>query len=246
MTVKTAGTSATFVKQDKTTQGNWIGVYGTQGYNVINSGSSIPSYATVTPAGQTNYTWSTTTTTTNALQDAPGTGSGRIAACWYSNSSFTVDVNVTDGQTHDIELYLLDYDHNNTRSETIQLSNAATGAVLDTETVSSFTSGVYMNWPISGNVLITITNQGGANAVLSGLFFDPPPVPSDTLSISGPTSYTAGTRPELHRHRQSPGSGTDTHYTGTIHFSSSDIRLGCRPTTPSPRRMRAFTRFQPR
>ena len=107
-----------------------------------------------------------------ALQDAPGTGSGRIAATWYSDSSFTVDVNVTDGKTHDIELYLLDYDANN-RSEQIQLSNAGTGAVLDTENVSNFAGGVYMNWTISGNVLITFTHQTGYNAVVSGLFFDP-------------------------------------------------------------------------
>jgi hypothetical protein len=34
-----------------------------------------------------------------------------------------------------------------------------------------------MNYTIFGNVLITITKTGGANAVLSGLFFDPPPAP---------------------------------------------------------------------
>ena len=55
----------------------------------------------------------------------------------------------------------------------MQISNAATGAVLDTETISSFSSGVYLEWAVSGNVLITITRQAGANAVLSGLFLDP-------------------------------------------------------------------------
>jgi hypothetical protein len=39
--------------------------------------------------------------------------------------------------------------------------------------VSSFHSGVYDNWQVSGNVLITITKLTGANAVLSGLFIDP-------------------------------------------------------------------------
>ena len=43
-------TSATFVKQDTTTQGNWIGTYGLQGYDVINNTSSLPSYATFTAA----------------------------------------------------------------------------------------------------------------------------------------------------------------------------------------------------
>jgi hypothetical protein len=52
----------------------------------------------------------------------------------------------------------------------VQLTNAATGTVLDTETVSSFPSGVYPQWAVCGNVLITITRLAGKNAVLSGLF----------------------------------------------------------------------------
>ena len=31
------------------TQGNWIGAYGSQGYNVIGNATSYPAYATVTP-----------------------------------------------------------------------------------------------------------------------------------------------------------------------------------------------------
>jgi hypothetical protein len=164
--------SAVFVKEDTTTEGNWIGNYGTQGYDVINNAASIPSYATVTPSGQTSYTWSTTTTLTPALEDAPGTGSGRIAACWYASTSFTVDVNITDGQTHDLALYFLDWD-STARAEQVTITSAVTGAVLNTQTVSSFHSGIYLKWSVRGNVLIRITKTAGANAVLSGLFFDP-------------------------------------------------------------------------
>ena len=163
--------TASFIKQDTTTQGNWIGTYGSQGYDVIGNAASLPSYATVTPTGQASYTWAGSTTDPRALQDAGG--SGRIAACWYSPSSFTVDVNLTDGQTHDLELYFLDWD-STARSEKVQISNASTGAVLNTETVTSFHSGVYLDWAVSGNVDIKFTRLAGANAVLSGLFFDPP------------------------------------------------------------------------
>jgi len=112
-----------------------------------------------------------------ALVDAPGTNPNtRIAAAWYANSSFTIDVAVTDGKSHNIELYLLDYDSGG-RSEQVQLSDDNTHAVLDTETVANFTGGVYLSWTISGNVLITFTKQTGPNAVVSGLFFDPAPPP---------------------------------------------------------------------
>ena len=84
-----------------------------------------------------------------------------------------MDVSLTDGQAHDIALYAVDWD-NQGRSEQIQITSAATGAVLDTETLSHFTGGVYLQWELSGNVVITFKTLAGPNAVLSGLFFDPP------------------------------------------------------------------------
>ena len=173
-----SGPTVSFIKADTATQGNWIGTYGSQGYDVIGNAASLPSYAAVTPAGQKSYTWAASSTDPRALQDA--NGSARIAACWYSASSFTVDVNLTDGQTHNLELYFLDWD-TTSRSEQVQFSNAATGAVLNTETVKSFHSGVYFDWAVSGNVDIKFTRLAGANAVLGGLFFDAP-----TKGSSGP------------------------------------------------------------
>ena len=164
--------SAAFLGTNTTTEGNWIGTYGSQGYDVIGNAASLPSYATVTPSGQSNYTWAASTTDPRALEDVGG--NGRIAACWFANPSFTVDVDITDGQTHDLELYFVDWD-TTARVEQVQISNAATGAVLNTETIKSFNSGVYLEWAISGNVLITLTHIAGKNAVLSGLFFDAPP-----------------------------------------------------------------------
>ena len=80
-------------------------------------------------------------------------------------------MNVSSG-SYDLELYLLDFDAAG-RSEQITFSNAATGAVLNTQTVSSFATGAYMNYMVSGNVLISIKKLSGPNGVLSGMFFDP-------------------------------------------------------------------------
>ena len=52
--------SASLIKRDTTTQGNWIGAYGSQGYNIIGNATSYPSYATVTPNGASTYTWDAT------------------------------------------------------------------------------------------------------------------------------------------------------------------------------------------
>jgi subtilisin family serine protease len=180
--------TASFIKSDTTTQGNWIGAYGSQGYNVIGDTASYPAYATVTPSGQTSYTWTATTTDSRALKN-PG-GTGRIAACWYSSTSFSINVNLTDGQAHNIALYCLDWD-SSARSEQIQISDAGTGAVLDTESVSSFHGGAYMQWKITGNVVFAVTKQAGMNAVISGLFFDQASSTSTSASIPLVTSSVA-------------------------------------------------------
>ncbi len=94
-----------------TNAGNWVGTYGTQGYDAIGYATSLPSYATVTPSNDTFYTWSSSTSSTSALQNPANPTGSRIAACWYSTNntpSFSINVNLTDGQTHDLELYFHD------------------------------------------------------------------------------------------------------------------------------------------
>jgi hypothetical protein len=83
-----ATSTATFVRRDTTTAGNWRGVYTTAGYNVIGNQASYPAYASVPPAsGSSLYTWVGSSTDVRALQKvAPSTD--RVAACWLSSSSF--------------------------------------------------------------------------------------------------------------------------------------------------------------
>ena len=105
----------------------------------------------------------------------------RIAACWYTPSTdagagYTIDVNITDGQTHRMALYLLDWDGwpGGGRSESISLADGSTSAaVFDTRNAMQFQNGIYFVWQVRGHVRITVTNsRAGSNAVASGLFFD--------------------------------------------------------------------------
>src|SRR5436305_8331329 len=84
------GNSAVFVKNDTTTSGNWKGVYGSNGYNVIDDTVSYPSYVTVTPVNNVNYIWTNSTTDTRAPQKV--SASDRIAATWYTSTTYTVDI----------------------------------------------------------------------------------------------------------------------------------------------------------
>jgi alpha-L-rhamnosidase len=143
-------------------------VYGADGYSVANDTQSIPSYATFGLQNEQNWTWAASTTDPRALQT--GSGTGRIAAAWYLNGTFTVDVNMTDGKLHQFALYAVDWD-NNGRVETVQVVDANTSSVLDTRSLSSFSNGVYLVWNVSGHVKINVTLNTGINAVVSGVFF---------------------------------------------------------------------------
>src|ERR1700719_4716509 len=162
------GASATFIGSDTSTQGSWRGAYGADGYSIANESQSLPGYASFAVQNQQNYTWVSSTTDLRALQN--GSGAGRIAATWFNNATFNFDVNFTDGNAHRFALYALDWD-SATRVETIQIVDANSNAVLDSRSISSFSNGIYLVWNISGHVKINVTRTGGANAVISGVFF---------------------------------------------------------------------------
>jgi hypothetical protein len=168
--VASAGPTASFVGSDTTTQGSWQGKYGADGYSIANTTYQVlPGYATFTPQSESLYTWTASTTDPRALA-IPG-GSGGVASCWYNAASFSFNVNVTDGNSHQIALYALDWD-TTARAETITIVDANNPSnVLSTQTVSSFHGGTYLVWTISGHVLINVTLTGGSNAVISGVFF---------------------------------------------------------------------------
>src|SRR5262249_27572711 len=137
------GTAVAFLAADTTTRGGWKGTYGTQGYSLASDGVSLPSYAVLQQPGAT-WVWANTTADTRALIKAPA--SDRIAAAWYG-STVTTDVNLTDGVAHRVAIYVIDWDSNG-RTETVDVLDAAGGAVLDTRSVASFSGGQYLAWSI--------------------------------------------------------------------------------------------------
>jgi hypothetical protein len=162
------GATATFIKTDSSTAGSWKGVYGADGFSVIGDTASYPSYVTVTSSGLLR-TWTTSTTDPRGLQKA--SASDRIASAWYSWGTFTIDLRFTDNGTHQVALYLLDWDNYYGRAERIDILDA-NNALLDTRTVSSFVGGKYLVWNLSGHVIIKVVNVNPSSyAVVSGLFF---------------------------------------------------------------------------
>jgi hypothetical protein len=174
-----------FVAADNTTQGSWQGVYGKDGYVLAEGPAAPPPYAQVTPAGHLGWTWEPITADPRGLQ-LPG--GGRLAATWYNDPSFTVGLNLTDGQPHQVAIYFVDWDFNG-RSQRVTFENPASGQVLDTRDISGFTGGRYLVYTVTGDVRIRVTNLSGVNAVLSGLFFGPASGAGEAVVASAVTTH---------------------------------------------------------
>ena len=185
-----------------------VGRYGADGYLLYNGFNSagafnnVPAYATTSVSGASYYTWDLAGSDPRGLVN-PNVPPARLISAIYGQT-FTIDVNITDGNAHRVSLYLLDYDGNNTRAERIDVINPTTGAILDTRNVSSFSPGEYLSWTVSGHVQFKVTNTAAAttNALVSGLFFDAAPAGSsgpatfmrDRLQLAGKLARHAGSR----------------------------------------------------
>jgi hypothetical protein len=167
-----SGTAAIVsVTPDSTHAGTWKGTYGSAGYVIVGDTTKLPTYATVNAVANQTVTWDSNTSDTRALQKA---ANGRVAAAWYNQNGFTIEVNIGDNQTHKVSLYFLDWD-NMSRSELVTVTDLS-GNVLDTPVaVNSFGNGKYWSWNVSGRVIIRVTNPqtpSAATKVVSGIFFD--------------------------------------------------------------------------
>ena len=67
------------------------------GYDIVSGAVKIPSYATVTPAGQSTYVWTTTSSDTRALA-TPGSNNASSPLSGIPGTSFSIAVNLNDGQ----------------------------------------------------------------------------------------------------------------------------------------------------
>jgi hypothetical protein len=124
----------------------------------------------VTFSGGSEWTWAGDLNETRVLQRP--TGTGRTASTWYSATSFSTTIAIPAGSAYRIAVYGLDLDALG-RAQTIEVLDAATGALLDRRSVSGFSGGQYWVWRVTRPVVLRVTRDAGANAVISGVFLDP-------------------------------------------------------------------------
>ncbi len=176
-------------------QGDWVGVYGADGY-VIGAwnGSSdlvgLPSGVTYTLEQGLRYTWQYAGDI-RALESP--SESERRSTGWYHASEVRVRLDFTSAYSGTLHLYTVDWGAAN-RREDVTVDDGA--GPLTASLTSDFSNGAWMHFPINvdagGSVVITADFRSGAatNAVLEGLFLGGageavPPPPSPTIEIPG-------------------------------------------------------------
>jgi hypothetical protein len=161
------GGATRFLTSDASTRGTWRGAYGSQGAAIPTDASTLPSYARV-GLPRAERTWVASTSDARALSGT--SGSSRRATAW-NDATVAISLDLTDGRAHKVSLYFLDWSGSK-RVQLVELVDPATGRVIDSRTVSSFSNGVYLSWEVAGKVQFRVTAAGGLSAVVSGLFID--------------------------------------------------------------------------
>ena len=113
----------------------------------------MPAYATFATTAGAPTVYAADTTEPRALQktDAPD----RIDAAW-TGSPFPPSLDLSDGQTHQVALYALDYSVQGL-AENVQVLDANTQQVLAGTSLSSFGAGQYAVFDVKGNVIFKLT-----------------------------------------------------------------------------------------
>jgi hypothetical protein len=154
-------------------RGSWQGIYGHDGYLIVNAphGIKIPAYATITMNGNAARTFASPVTDWTALMwPEQKDASKRIKSTWYATKSFSFDVNLTDDKPHQIALYFQHwigwgFD------VTIHVKDVGTDEVLDKQTINTNSAGCYLVWTCRGHLQFVITTFSEHNAILNAIFF---------------------------------------------------------------------------
>jgi hypothetical protein len=103
-----------------------------------------------------------------------GMAKDRSVKAWVAPEHFEIDVDMSDGKEHQVALYCMAW--NPKVDLTVEVQDADTKAVLDTQTMKNFVDGKYLVWNVKGEVIIRVranVQDEGTQAQASGVFIDP-------------------------------------------------------------------------
>jgi|GEM_PF-5620290 len=157
---------------DYRTRGNWEGVYGQEGYEIIGGDDILPDYVDRSGFIFRNpvFVWLYQAGGDSRALHAVGDRSIRSVAYYLKDTEFTVEIIVSGDELHPVSFYTVDYDRLG-RVFAIEFTDGDTDKVLFNDIIEDFEEGIYLNYMISGYVKVKFKCIEGPDTVLSGVFF---------------------------------------------------------------------------
>ncbi|MFS0726489.1 glycosyl hydrolase family 28-related protein [Paenibacillus sp. 1P07SE] len=188
-------TSAQVLSTERVTQGNWVGVYGGDGYVLpfysteLTDGrdtpaaadvAQLPNYVSGYSKSGTNY-WTYPPNDPRALQTPDGTSRKKVGV--YVSSAGTYSFDLNDSDPHLFTVYATDFGNQETVVQRLDILDAQ-NQVLATQTLDTINQGVYVTFQVSGDFKLRITRLSGNYGYALGMFFDEPvPVTTSNLTL---------------------------------------------------------------
>ena len=176
------------VEEDATTQGNWGGKYGRDGfvlcdYDELNGKPvdrrRLPDYVSAVEYSlNANVCWQTNTTDSRAPAPDAVNHFPRHVGCVHTQDpqgglqTMTVDIDLTNSKPCQIALYFVDWDKKSRRMAVEAFDRETRERVAPVKMVRDFSGGKYLIYRYYKSVRFRINQVRGDNATLSGIFFN--------------------------------------------------------------------------
>jgi hypothetical protein len=174
----------TFLKEDRTTGGNWGGKYGQAGSVLFradgegNDRVQLPGYVTAVTRRQGYLRDWTGPVDTRALAQSPTNGAARCSGALFCGNPaachqcVVVDIELKQPAGYQLALYFADLDRKGRRQSVELFDLESRKLIAPTRVYSDFVGGTYAVYTCRQSVRVRVNHIRGDNAVLNGVFFD--------------------------------------------------------------------------
>lgn len=166
---KYAESLASFVGEDRQTLGNWIGKYGSGGYDIFLE-EEMGDQISITYHNFIYKKWSNDWSEITDLYVRRKKGDKAFAACKHFRKDAYIDILIRDGLQYVLSIYVLawwEYE----RRFCIRLVDGDNGKPLCSHEVVASNEGLYVSFLVSGHVRLEFENRSREIGVISGVFF---------------------------------------------------------------------------
>ena len=166
-----------YAGNDEKTNGNWIGRYGSIGYDIFKPPPEFPDNIFVLYKYATNDTNHEIVRADNidirALQE--DTGDGRYIPVVYDRLAIYIEIAVINGVKRKVSLYFLDCLKTGVEQR-ISVVNMLNDEEVYSTVIKDFYNGIYITFELCGlyriHIRNTFTVRNNTDALLNGIFFD--------------------------------------------------------------------------